>query len=171
MGWASSWDRRMKTISAEDASTNHTKGRKVNGKILTRVLWKTRYEDVGGSASCSEGFHYWRCAVKLPQSSRSVHKRSGARPRLNNNPPPGVIFSQVCPDLVTGIKNNAVPGEKINSMKEATINLRVQCVREPPRPRVCGSLVCAIEEQLLLPTQGETTRIYKVQGYSHERTA
>jgi hypothetical protein len=58
MGWTSSWDRRMKTISAEEASTNHTKVREGNGKILTRVLRKTRYEDVDGSASCSKDFHY-----------------------------------------------------------------------------------------------------------------
>jgi len=50
--------------------------------------------------------------------------RSGARPRLNNTTHPGIIFSQVCPDLVTGIKNNAVSAGK-NSTKEATINLRV----------------------------------------------
>jgi len=82
----------MKTISAEDASTNNTRGRNGNGKILTRALWKTRYEDVDGSASCSKGFHYWRRAAKLPHSRRSVHKRSGARPRLNNTPPPGHNF-------------------------------------------------------------------------------
>jgi len=61
--------------------------------------------------------------------------------------------------------------KKKNSTKEATINLRVLCVWKPPRRRVCGSLVRATEEQLLLPTQGETTWIYKVQGHSHESPA
>jgi hypothetical protein len=32
MGWTSSWDRRTKTISAKEASTNHTKDRKGKGK-------------------------------------------------------------------------------------------------------------------------------------------